>query len=246
MNVGIIPARYGSTRFPGKPLVEIAGKSMIERVYRQCEQATGLQEVVVATDDPRIFDHVTDFGGKAVMTRADHLSGTDRVGEVAAGLPGFDRIVNIQGDEPFIDPRQIDQLCELLERPEVQIATLVKQITDPKALHNPNVVKAVLGKMRQALYFSRSPIPYFRGEADTDQWVQRHVYYKHLGIYGFRRDVLLQLIELPASALEQAESLEQLRWLEHGYAVHAAVTTLEAIAIDTPEDLGKMGGEFRV
>ncbi len=237
---GIIPARYASTRFPGKPLADIGGQSLIERVYRQVRQTTCIQEVVVATDDERILRHVLDFGGQAVMTRSDHASGTDRCAEVAEALSGFDIVVNIQGDEPFIRPEQIEAALEpLLHSSDAGIATLAKKMDRREDVFNPNVVKVVFNERGRALYFSRSPIPYLRGIPEAE-WPGDIDFYKHIGLYAFRREVLSELTHLPMSAHERAESLEQLRWIEHGYTIHAAVTTLESVSIDTPEDLAKV------
>ena len=227
--LGVIPARYASSRFPGKPLFDLAGKPMIQRVYEQARQAGCLTDVVVATDDKRIFDAVKAFGGAVEMTRSTHLSGTDRVGEIAARMPGYDCLINIQGDEPLIDPRQIDAVGSLLAQPAVAIATLVRKLEDEASIQNPNVVKAVLDQNGKALYFSRASIPYPRSAEKAD-------YYQHVGIYGYRSATLLELVQLPPAPLEQAESLEQLRWLYHGYSIHTAITTLPSIGVDTPED----------
>jgi 3-deoxy-manno-octulosonate cytidylyltransferase (CMP-KDO synthetase) len=236
--LGIIPARFASTRFPGKPLVQLGGMSMIERVYTQAKKAD-LTDVVVATDDTRILDHVLDFGGKAVITSPDHQSGTDRCQEAYTLLgESFEVVVNIQGDEPFIQPAQINKVLSCFNLPEAQIATLVKKVKDAAELENPNSPKVVVGAQQQALYFSRQPIPYLRGLA-LDQWLAHHAYYKHIGIYGYRSEVLAQLTQLAPSPLEKAESLEQLRWLEHGFTISTAETDLETIGIDTPQDLDR-------
>ncbi|MCB0634159.1 MAG: 3-deoxy-manno-octulosonate cytidylyltransferase [Saprospiraceae bacterium] len=238
--LAIIPARYASTRFPGKPLVEIQGRSMIRRVYEQAMKAELIDEVIVATDDERILQHVQDFGGQARMTSDQHRSGTDRCAEVAAANPGFDRIVNIQGDEPFIAPRQIDQVVRpLMELEHVAISTLAKRLTDPSALFDPNVVKVVFDATQKALYFSRSTIPYLR-DVPREEWLASADFYKHIGIYGFRREVLLAIAQLSPGLLERNESLEQLRWLEAGYAIHVGITQWETIGIDRPEDLSKV------
>ncbi len=235
--LGIIPARYASTRFPGKPLAMIGGKSMIERVYLQARAATALAAVVVATDDDRIADHVRGFGGIVVMTHPDHQSGTDRCAEVLQKMEGqWDAVVNIQGDEPFIAPEQINLLAECLSEKEVQIATLVKKITEITELLNPNSPKVVLAENHDALYFSRQALPFYKGR-DIEEWLSQHTYYKHVGIYGYKADVLPGLTALPQGKLEKAESLEQLRWLENGYRIRTSVTNFETIAIDTPEDL---------
>jgi 3-deoxy-manno-octulosonate cytidylyltransferase (CMP-KDO synthetase) len=237
MNIlGIIPARYASTRFPGKPLVDIAGKSMIRRVYEQAKKCADLSEVIVATDDERIFDHVKDFGGVAVMTSAAHQSGTDRCAKVALSYPQYNVIINIQGDEPFIDPEQISKLISCFQSPDTQIATLVKKIKNEQELFNPNSPKVLANKRSEAIYFSRSPLPYIRGE-EQQNWLQHFTYFKHIGIYGYRADVLQEITKLPVSPLEKAESLEQLRWIENGYRIKVAETELETFAVDTPEDL---------
>lgn len=235
--VGIIPARYGSTRFPGKPLAMIGEKTMI---HRTCGEAlkSSLDAVVVATDDARIFDEVQGFGGRAVMTRSDHRSGTDRCLE-ALELIGddFDAVVNIQGDEPFIDPRQIDQVAELIRQPEVCLATLARKITDPARVHDPNTVKVVFGDDGNALYFSRHAIPFVRG-VEPSQWMQKTDYYQHIGIYAYKAETLRSIAKMPAGRLEQAESLEQLRWLENGLKIQVAVTDIaSSYGIDTPDDL---------
>lgn len=235
--IGIIPARYGSTRFPGKPLALIGGKTMIRRTYEQVLKSS-LDDAVVATDDQRIFDEVCSFGGRVVMTRADHKSGTDRCCEALDHVGGdVDAVVNIQGDEPFIDPRQIDQVAELIRRDDTFLATLAKRITDPSRLDNPNTVKVVFDHEGNALYFSRHPLPYVRG-IEREKWFEAAEYYQHIGIYAYKTDTLRAVAAMPQSRLEQAESLEQLRWLEHGLRIRVAVTDLpDAIAVDTPDDL---------
>ena len=234
--IAIIPARYASTRFPGKPLVDIGGQTMIERVYRQVQQAR-VQEVVVATDDERIAEAVRQFGGRVEMTAADHPSGTDRCAEVAARFSGaFDVVVNVQGDEPFINPEQIDLVCAPFAHPEVEIASLCKRITHESELYNPNVVKVVSGTTGDAICFSRLPLPYLRNIPDNE-WLSQGMHYKHLGVYAFRLPVLQELTRLPQGKLELAESLEQLRWLENGYRIRMCETTHETLAIDTPADL---------
>lgn len=238
--VGIIPARYASTRFPGKPLAEIAGKSMIQRVYEQVSSI--LDCVYVATDDPRIFDAVEAFGGKVVMTSEKHKSGTDRCYEAYEKTATNKQIIiNIQGDEPFISPSQIETICACFDQPETQIATLVKPFSpadNVEALQNPNSPKVVLNKNNEAMFFSRSIIPYNRG-GDANEWLKLHTYYKHIGLYAYRADVLKEITRLPQSLLEIAESLEQLRWLENGYKIKVGMTDTETIGIDTPEDLEK-------
>lgn len=236
--LGIIPARYASTRFPAKPLVDIAGKSMIQRVYEQVKKSTLVSEVVVATDNQKIFDHVIGFGGKVSMTKESHVSGTDRCYEaLTLQKEKFEYVINIQGDEPFIQPEQIDLLAVLLDG-QTEIATLVKKIEDAEQLFNPNVVKAVISSKGEALYFSRSTIPHVRNVPDNE-WLSKHHFFKHIGMYAYRADILKQLTTLPVSPLEKAESLEQLRWLENGFSIKTAETKTETIGIDTPEDLEK-------
>ncbi len=237
--LGIIPARYASTRFPGKPLVLIQGISMIERVYDQALKSSSLQKVVVATDDERIYNHVKGFGGEVVMTSPDHISGTDRCAEVLANeKEQWDAVINIQGDEPFIDPHQIDLLAECLKG-KAPIATLIKKIKTIDELLNLNTPKVIIDVKGNAIYFSRQPIPYFKGE-DINDWCKKATYWKHIGLYGYQATVLPELTLLPQGKLEMAESLEQLRWLEQGYNIATAVTETETIAIDTPEDLERL------
>ncbi len=236
--IGLIPARYASTRFPAKPLADIGGKSMIQRVYEQAKKSTHLSKVVVATDHQEIFDHVKNFGGDVCMTREDHISGTDRCYEaLMLQSESYEYVINIQGDEPFIQPDQIDLLALVLTG-KTEIATLVKAIEQTEQLFNPNLVKAVIGKNFEALYFSRSPIPYLRNINESD-WVSTHTFFKHIGMYAYRADVLAQLTKLHPSILEKAESLEQLRWLENGFEILAVQTLTESFGIDTPEDLVK-------
>lgn len=243
--IGIIPARYASTRFPGKPLAMVGDQSMIMRVYKQAKKAKSISEVFVATDDARIFDHVMTFGGRAIMTSEKHPSGTDRVFEAAtkiiSGPDAFKNtvIINIQGDEPFISPTAIDILSGSFEDTEIGIATLIKKITAKEELSNPNVVKVITGKSRRAIYFSRSPMPHLRG-IELSDWISKYSYYKHIGIYAYRAEILRELAKLEPSPLELAEGLEQLRWLDNGYAIHTELTDYESIAIDTPEDLSKI------
>ena len=233
--IGIIPARYASTRFPGKPLAMLGGRTVIQRVY---EQATAiLEEAYVATDDERIFQAVEQFGGRAIMTRADHKSGTDRIEEAAEKIgTQADVIINIQGDEPFIQKSQIETLTHLFDDPSTQIGTLGKRFESIEAAMNPNSPKIVTDKRGFALYFSRSIIPYVRGKEQTE-WLQHFPYLKHLGLYAYRREVLQEVTQLPQSPLEIAESLEQLRWLENGYRIRVGLTDVETVGIDTPEDL---------
>ena len=233
--IGIIPARYASTRFPGKPLAMLGGRTVIQRVY---EQATAiLDEAYVATDDERIFQAVEQFGGRAIMTRADHKSGTDRIEEAAEKIgTQADVIINIQGDEPFIQKSQIETLMHLFDEPSTQIGTLGKRFESIEAAMNPNSPKIVTDKRGFALYFSRSIIPYVRGKEQAE-WLQHFPYLKHLGLYAYRREVLQEVTQLPQSPLEIAESLEQLRWLENGYRIRVGLTDVETVGIDTPEDL---------
>ncbi len=236
--LGIIPARFGSTRFPGKPLIDIDGKSLIRRVYEQCSKSEKLSHVVVATDDVRIKDHVLSFGGKAVLTSEFHPSGTDRCAEAYLLLRqknDYDYIINIQGDEPFIKPALIDDLIDLLDY-KTEIATAVKRIEDLATLEDTNVVKAVVTMRKQALYFSRQVIPHVRGVERKD-WLSKADFYKHIGIYAFRNDVLEQIVKLPMNVLEQTEKLEQLRWLGYGYKILVKETDYDSVGIDTPEDL---------
>lgn len=234
--LGIIPARYASTRFPGKALVDIDGKSMVQRVYEQAKKCTALSEVIVATDDGRIFEHVTAFGGKVMLTSLQHQSGTDRCVEVSAALTGFDVVINIQGDEPFINPEQIAKVAACFTDEKTELATLVKKIGSDEELNNVNIPKVVLNNRSEAVYFSRSVIPYIRGH-ELQDWLQNHIFFKHIGIYGYRATVLQAITKLPVSSLEKAERLEQLRWIENGYRVKVAETELETFAVDTPEDL---------
>lgn len=234
--VGIIPARYASTRFPGKPLALIKGKPMIQRVYEQALKSK-LDAVVIATDDVRIADAVMDFGGQYVMTSPNHRSGTDRCCEALDLLKTkYDAVVNIQGDEPFIAPKQIDLLVDLIVRDDTPLASLAKRIDDADELFSPNAVKVVVNQEGNAMYFSRNPIPFMRN-VDRDEWLVKGRFYKHIGIYAYKADVLHQVARMEPSALEQAESLEQLRWLENGLAIRMALSDAENISIDTPDDL---------
>jgi 3-deoxy-manno-octulosonate cytidylyltransferase (CMP-KDO synthetase) len=242
--IGIIPARFASTRFPGKPLCVIDGKSMIRRVYEQASSCSLLSGVIVATDDERIEKHVKDFGGIAVMTPALIRTGTERCHEalksrLSKGHEQFDAVINIQGDEPYIDPMQIEQVARCFKMKDVAIATLVKKITLESELANPNVVKVIVDKNSRAIYFSRYAIPYLRGKEDKDK-AGLHTFYKHVGIYGYTPPVLREITALPESSLEKAESLEQLRWIENGYSIVVRETEFESISIDTPDDLLKI------
>ena len=240
MIVGIIPARYASTRYPGKPLIDIQGKSMIQRVYEQASKSKSLDRVAVATDDERIYAHVQSFGGEAIMTAENHPSGTDRCTEALAKLEGdYDYVINIQGDEPFIDPGQIDTLTKVLEDGTTELATLIIPVTDSELLFDKGEVKVVLNTSMEALYFSRMVIPYIKGVEEKD-WHLHHNYYRHVGMYAYRKDVLTAITKLSISSLEQAESLEQLRWLEHGFKIKCAITDFESHCIDTPEDVEKV------
>ncbi|WP_129713855.1 3-deoxy-manno-octulosonate cytidylyltransferase [Pedobacter sp. SYP-B3415] len=239
--LGVIPARYASSRFPGKPLTDIGGKTMIRRVYEQACKCPELSLVVVATDDQRIAQEVESFGGRFVMTGNQHQSGTDRCAEVMEVLPGYDVLINIQGDEPFINPDQISLLAGCFDDERVSLATLIKPVSGSEELFNPNIPKVVIDQYQDAIYFSRHPVPYFRND-DAENWHEKHQYYKHIGIYGYRAAALRQIMQLPPSPLETAESLEQLRWLEHGMKIQTRVTNMEAIAIDTPDDLNKVSG----
>jgi len=240
--LGIIPARYASTRFPGKPLIQIKGKSMIERVYLQASKV--LSHVVVATDDSRIEKEVLRFGGKVIITSPDHQSGTDRCNEALEKFEDltsikFDVVINIQGDEPFIQPAQLEKLIGCFTSKEVQIATLVKKIDTNEDLLNPNQVKVIKDTKNRAIYFSRSPIPYLRNKLQKD-WLKHHTYLKHIGIYAYRTEALREITKLPQSDLELIESLEQLRWIENGYTIAVETTEFESISVDIPEDLIKI------
>ena len=231
----IIPARYASTRFPGKPLAILGGKPVIQRVYEQVSSV--LSEVYVATDDQRIYDTVEQFGGRAVMTRVDHKSGTDRIQEAVEKTgTTADVVINVQGDEPFIQPSQIQTLMQLFDAPETQIGTLGKLFESLEAVENPNSPKIVVDERGFALYFSRSVIPFIRG-VEREEWFGQYPFLKHLGVYAYRREVLSQITQLPQSSLEKAESLEQLRWLQNGYRIRVGLTDVETVGIDTPEDL---------
>jgi 3-deoxy-manno-octulosonate cytidylyltransferase (CMP-KDO synthetase) len=235
----IIPARYASSRFPGKPLVMLGGKTMIQRVYEQAQKSVDL--VYVATDDERIHDAVNKFGGKAVMTSKDHFSGTDRCAEAVEKIIGetgqkIDIVLNIQGDEPFIRPEQIDLLKSCFSDKKVQIATLIRKTGPGEDIFNPNQVKVILDYEGNAIYFSRTAIPFYRG-LDQQLWSKEHVFLKHLGLYAYTTEILKKITLLPRTPLEMAESLEQNRWLENGLKIMTAVTDIESISIDTPDDL---------
>ena len=233
--IAVIPARYASTRFPGKPLAMLGGKTVIQRVYEQVTKV--IPNAYVATDDERIYHAVEGFGGNAIMTRNDHKSGTDRIEEAVENIGSdADIVVNIQGDEPFIHPSQIETVCRQFDNPVTQIATLGKPFTDMKSVDNPNSPKIVTDCNGFALYFSRSVIPFVRG-MEHRQWLAHYPFLKHLGIYAYRRDVLKEITQLPQSPLELAESLEQLRWLQYGYRIRVGITDIETLGIDTPTDL---------
>lgn len=239
MNIlGIIPARFESSRFPGKPLADIAGKSMIRRVYEQASKVTSLSKVIVATDHEDVYDHVRSFDGNAVITNPDHPSGTDRCFEVLNKENKFyEFIVNIQGDEPFVAPDQIELLVSILDH-SVELATLAKKIETNEELIDPNEAKLVLNSKNEGIYFSRNPIPYLKDIPRID-WVEHHEYFKHVGVYAYRSDVLESITKIPVSDLEKAESLEQLRWIENGYTIKVALTNIDSVCIDTPDDIKK-------
>ena len=236
--LAVIPARYASTRFPAKPLALLGGKPIVQRVYEQV--AKMVERVVVATDDERIYDTVVSFGGKVVMTSPNHKSGTDRCAEAYERLGcEADIVINVQGDEPFVAPEQIESLINCFNSEEVDIATLVKPFSAEdgiEVLENPNSPKVVINRENEALYFSRSVVPYLRG-VERNEWLKHHTFYKHIGIYAFRAKVLNEVTALEQTPLEKAESLEQLRWLESGYKIKVGITDIETIGIDTPEDL---------
>lgn len=242
--IGIIPARYASSRFPGKPLASLGGKIVIQRVYEQV--AAILEHVCVATDDERILNSVTAFGGQAVMTSPHHKSGTDRIAEAVEKIGGdYDVIINIQGDEPFIQSSQIKTLCHCFDDPDTQIATLGKPFSTIDAVQNVNSPKIVLDNKGYAMYFSRAIIPFIRG-VDQTGWLAQYPFLKHIGIYAYRASVLTEITQLPQSSLELAESLEQLRWLQNGYKIKVGLTEVETIGIDTPADLQRAEDFLRI
>lgn len=242
--VGIIPARYQSSRFPGKPLAMILGKTMIQRVFEQASRAECLTRLVVATDDERIFQHVLSFGGNVVMTSSDHSTGTERCAEAITLLPEkYDVVVNIQGDEPFIHPSQIDAVADICLKPEAKIGTLIKTVDNTETLLNSNVVKVVVDSDNKALYFSRQAIPFIRG-VEINNWLAHHTFYAHIGIYAYKSHVLPEIVKLPVSLLEKSESLEQLRWLENKYSIYTALTQAETWAVDTPDDIKRIEKQF--
>jgi 3-deoxy-manno-octulosonate cytidylyltransferase (CMP-KDO synthetase) len=243
--IGIIPARYASSRFPGKALFVIDGKSMIQRVYEQAKRSSTLSGLYVATDDISIENHVKKFGGNVVMTSTEHACGTDRCHEALKiiskehNFSAGDVVINIQGDEPCINPEQIDLVASCFKKDEVKIATLIKEMDTPEDLLNPSVIKVVCDKNHKAIFFSRSPIPYFRG-LEQKQWVRKHKYFQHIGIYAYKVSVLEEIHRLKPSSLEIAESLEQLRWLENGYSIHVNITGHKSYSVDTPDDVNKI------
>jgi 3-deoxy-manno-octulosonate cytidylyltransferase (CMP-KDO synthetase) len=236
--LGIIPARYASSRFPAKMLAPVAGKSLVRRVYERAAQATGLAQLVVATDHPAIAEEVQRFGGQVVLTRPQHPSGTDRCHEAWQALGGQHQyIINIQGDEPFIRPSQIELLASVLDG-RTELATLMLRVDEPAHLTDPGEVKITFNTRREALYFSRQAIPYLR-DVPPDQWLAHRTFYRHVGMYAYRADVLGQITQLPVSGLEEAEKLEQLRWLEHGFKIQLVETTEDSFCVETPADLAK-------
>ncbi len=251
MIIGIIPARYASTRFPGKPLIDIQGKSMIQRVYEQASQAKCLSEVIVATDDERILQHVQSFGGKAVMTHPDHPSGTDRCWEAYcfgvknqevdvnnSGITSHSYIINIQGDEPFVAPEQIDELGAVLDG-SVELASQMIPVSDHEVLFDVGEAKVIVNHNFEAIYFSRQVLPFLKG-VDPKEWHNHHTYYRQVGMYAYRSDILEKITKLPVSDLEKAESLEQLRWIQNGHKIKMGLTSYESHCIDTPEDVEKV------
>jgi 3-deoxy-manno-octulosonate cytidylyltransferase (CMP-KDO synthetase) len=238
--IGVIPSRYASQRLPAKPLIDLNGKSMVQRVYEQAKKSGLLNRVVVATDDIRIEEAVRGFGGDVILTSQEIESGSDRVAAVALHMAG-DIFVNIQGDEPFVAPEMIDQGVQLLlDNTSAPVGTLIKQISSQEELLNPNVVKVVLNTRGYAMYFSRATVPYVRDEADKGRWLERQIFYKHIGLYIYQRRFLMQYTQMPVSQLEKAEKLEQLRILEAGYKIITGITTYDSMSIDTPEDAARV------
>lgn len=236
--LGIIPARYASSRFPGKPLIDLKGKTMIQRVYEGAKKSTRITEVIVATDDQRIYDEVVRFGGKAMMTNENHPSGTDRCAEVASNFPEMDVVINIQGDEPLVDFRQLDQLIDAFENPKTDIATLGNLTLTHEDVENPNRIKVVVNAKNTALYFSRSAIP--NSYHSKGNPLENYPYMRHIGLYAYRSSVLKELTKLEPTSLEKIESLEQLRWLYYGYTIQMVETSIETPNIDVPEDVEKV------
>ena len=246
--LAVIPARYASTRFPGKPLALLGGKPIIQWVWEKVSEMKGITDGVVATDDMRIVQAVKQFGGQVLMTSDQHRSGTDRCGEVLTTMESqgqrYDIVINVQGDEPFVQEEQLQCLIDCFSDPATQIATLRKRITNQEELLSPNNVKVIGTENGRAIYFSRQPLPYLRG-VEIEKWIERQDYYKHIGIYAFRSETLHSIVKLQQSPLEKSESLEQLRWLENGYAIRLRDTQIENIGIDTPEDLNKAEESLR-
>ena len=236
--LGVIPARYASSRFPGKPLINLKGKSMIQRVYEGAMKSTRISELIVATDDERIYDEVLRFGGKVMMTDNHHPSGTDRCAQVAKTVGNVDVVINIQGDEPLVNYRQLDQLIDAFQNPQTQIATLGNRAITLSDIDNPNRIKVVVNNQNQALYFSRSPLPNFNHS--TGNPLENYPYLRHIGLYAYRAKTLQELTELEPTALEKIESLEQLRWLFYGYTIQLVVTEIETPNIDVPADVEKV------
>lgn len=242
--IAVIPARYQSSRLPGKPLALICGIPMIQRVYEQAQKVERLDEVIVATDDQRIFDLVESFGGKVQMTDPNHQNGTERCAEIAAAKPEVDLVINIQGDEPFIAAAQIDLLIDQLISQKKGIASLAKRIRNLEDWLNPNIVKVLFDKYGKVLYFSRAPLPYHR-KSSNSEWDNQQKHFKHIGLYGYYRNTLLEITKLSPAPLEIAESLEQLRWLENGHTIGIAITNTESISVDTESDIKKAEEWFR-
>jgi 3-deoxy-manno-octulosonate cytidylyltransferase (CMP-KDO synthetase) len=242
--LAVIPARYASSRFPGKALATLDSRTMLEHVYERATMSRYLGAIVVATDDRRIYDEARRFGARVVMTRDDHVSGTDRVAEVASAFEDVELVVNLQGDEPLIDPSAIDTaILPLLEEPAIPMGTLKKRIEDPREISDPNVVKVVTDRFENAIYFSRSTIPYPRDGAPGSE--VRAPHFKHIGLYVYRRDFLLRYPEMPVGPLETTERLEQLRALENGFKIRVVETDYESLGVDTPADLERVRGLFR-
>jgi 3-deoxy-manno-octulosonate cytidylyltransferase (CMP-KDO synthetase) len=237
--LGIIPARFASTRFPGKPLIDLAGKSMIRRVYEQAKKASSLAEVVVATDSEEIFKAVNAFNGNVIMTSDQHQSGTDRCAEVSKKMIGYDAIINIQGDEPLIDPQQINLLASCFNDISTDLATLIKKIKTQEELFNYNTPKVIINNRSEAIYFSRQVIPYLK-DVSPEDYLNKHTFYKHIGIYGYRTTTLGIIASMNLGNLEASEKLEQLRWIENGCTIKVAITDKESLAIDSPEDVIKV------
>ncbi|MCH2232788.1 MAG: 3-deoxy-manno-octulosonate cytidylyltransferase [Crocinitomicaceae bacterium] len=237
--LGIIPARYESSRFPGKPLIDLKGKTMIRRVYERASECSLISKVIVATDDQRIFDEVKSFGGEVMMTADTHRNGTERCGEVVNVLKEFEVVINIQGDEPLIHPKQLERIISVFDQNEVKIATIARKIDNIEAIRNPNRVKVAMDKNQDALYFSRSPIPHVAQKPHED-WLASTLFYKHIGLYAWRRETLNELLKLSPTELEKSESLEQLRWLENGYKIRCIISDLDTPNIDVPEDVKKV------